>query len=48
MIKILNNKNRKIAEVIRAVFQTSYAVEAKLLKAIDISPFKKTSGEFYK
>jgi len=41
LIKRLQNKNLNIAEKIRSVFQVSYAVEAKLLNAIDFPPLKR-------
>jgi ribosomal protein S18 acetylase RimI-like enzyme len=46
MITKLNNKDHKIAQQIRVVFQVSYAVEAVLLKAIDFPPLKRTIHEF--
>ena len=42
MIIKINNKKNKIAEEIRAIFQASYAVEAKMLKANDFPPLKRT------
>jgi ribosomal protein S18 acetylase RimI-like enzyme len=42
MIKKLQNKNIKISQQIHSVFQLSYAVEAKLLKATDFPPLKRT------
>ena len=41
MIKKLQNSDINIANKIRSVFQLSYAVEAKLLNAIDFPPLKK-------
>ena len=48
MISKINNKENKIAEEIRAIFQASYAVEAKMLKAIDFPPLKRTVSQFLK
>jgi len=41
MIEKLKNKNPEIAIKIRSVFQASYAIEAKLLNAIDFPPLKR-------
>ncbi len=41
MIKKLQHTNIKTATEIRAVFQVSYAVEAKLLNAVDFPPLKR-------
>ncbi len=41
MIEQLQHTNIEIAKNIRAVFQVSYAVEAKLLNAIDFPPLKR-------
>lgn len=41
MIEKLQHTNIEIAKNIRAVFQVSYAVEAKLLNAIDFPPLKR-------
>ena len=46
MIIKINNKKNKIAEEIRAIFQVSYTVEAKMLKAIDFPPLKRTVSQF--
>jgi len=46
MIERLQNKDTKIAEKIRAVFQVSYKVEAKLLNAIDFPPLKRPIGDY--
>ena len=48
MVIKINNKETKIAEEIRAIFQVSYAVEAKMLKAIDFPPLKRTVSQFMK
>ena len=48
MIIRINNKENKIAEEIRAIFQVSYTVEAKILKAIDFPPLKRTVSQFLK
>jgi hypothetical protein len=48
MIIKINNKKNKIAEEIRAIFQASYAVEAKMLKANDFPPLKRTVSQFMK
>ena len=42
MIEKLQNTDVDVSEKIRAVFQISYAVEAKLLKAIDFPPLKRS------
>jgi len=42
MIIKINNKENKIAEEIRAIFQVSYTVEAKMLKAVDFPPLQRT------
>lgn len=41
MIEKLQHTNVEIAKNIRSVFQVSYAVEAKLLNAIDFPPLKR-------
>jgi len=41
MIEKLNNKNPEVSNKIQVVFQASYAVEAKLLNAIDFPPLKR-------
>ena len=46
MILHINNKKNKIAEEIRAIFQVSYTVEAKMLKAVDFPPLKRTVSQF--
>ena len=46
MIIKINNKEKKIAEEIRAIFQVSYTVEAKMLKAVDFPPLKRTVSQF--
>ena len=46
MIIKINNKENKIAEEIRAIFQVSYTVEAEMLKAIDFPPLKRTVSQF--
>ena len=46
MIIKINNKENKIAEKIRAIFQVSYTVEAKMLKAVDFPPLKRTVSQF--
>ena len=46
MIIKINNKKNKIAKEIRKIFQSSYAVEAKMLKAIDFPPLKRTISQF--
>lgn len=42
MIEKLENNNIETAKKIRSVFQSSYKVEAKLLKAVDFPPLKRT------
>jgi len=46
MISKINNKENKIAEEIRAIFQVSYTVEAKMLKAVDFPPLQRTVSQF--
>ena len=46
MIIKINNKETKTAEEIRSIFQVSYAVEAKILKAVDFPPLKRTVSQF--
>ena len=48
MIIKINNKENKIAQEIRAIFQASYTVEAEILKAIDFPPLKRTLSQFLK
>jgi len=48
MIIKINNKKNKIAEEIRAIFQASYAVEAKMLKAVVFPPLQRTVSQFLK
>ena len=42
MINKLQNKDLQTAKKIRAVFQLSYAIEAKLLNATDFPPLKRS------
>jgi len=46
MIIKINNKENKIAEKIREIFQASYTVEAEMLKAVDFPPLKRTVSQF--
>tara|TARA_B110000196_G_C20503562_1_gene367875 strand:- start:21 stop:470 length:450 start_codon:yes stop_codon:yes gene_type:complete len=46
MIIKINNKKKKIANEIRDIFQSSYAVEAELLKAVGFPPLKRTLSQF--
>ena len=46
MIIKINNKRNEIAKEIRDIFQSSYAVEAEMLKAIDFPPLKRTISQF--
>ena len=46
MIGKLEHTSEKVSKEIRAVFQASYAVEAKLLKAVDFPPLKRTLAAF--
>lgn len=48
MIKRLQHTNLTMATNIRSVFQVSYAVEAKLLNAIDFPPLKRPLESFLK
>ncbi|WP_296705883.1 N-acetyltransferase [Algoriphagus sp.] len=46
MIKRLENSDLEIAKKIYSVFQSSYKVEAKLLKAVDFPPLKRPIDNF--
>jgi ribosomal protein S18 acetylase RimI-like enzyme len=46
MIERLDNKNIMVSKKIRSVFQASYSIEAKLLRAIDFPPLKRSLSEF--
>lgn len=46
MIKKLDHKIIGISEKIRSIFQSSYAVEAKLLQAKDFPPLKRAIDDF--
>ena len=46
MIKLLKNQKTEIALKMRAVFQASYAIEAKILQANDFPPLKRTLEEY--
>ena len=46
MIIKINNKEKEIAEEIRAIFQVSYTVEADILRAVDFPPLKRTVSQF--
>jgi len=46
MVKKLNHKIIGISEKIRSIFQESYAVEAKLLKAKDFPPLNRDINDF--
>ena len=46
MIKRLEQTDLEIAKTIRSLFQLSYKVEAKLLKAIDFPPLKRLLKDF--
>ncbi len=48
MIKQLYNKDPELSKQIRIVFQASYAVEAKLLNAIDFPPLKRNLESYIK
>lgn len=48
MIKKLQNNNLATAKKIRSVFQASYQVEAKLLKATDFPPLKRPLENYLK
>ena len=48
MINKINNKDPEISKQIRIVFQASYAVEAKLLNAIDFPPLKRSLESYIK
>ena len=46
MIQQLKNKDLHISTKIRLVFQASYAIEAKLLKAADFPPLKRPLDDY--
>ena len=46
MIKRLEHTDLEMAKKIRSIFQMSYKVEAKLLKAIDFPPLKRPVKDF--
>jgi ribosomal protein S18 acetylase RimI-like enzyme len=46
MIKKLQHKDEDIARKIHSIFQVSYAVEAKLLNAVDFPPLKRKVEAF--
>ena len=46
MIIKINNKKNNIAEEIRNIFQASYTVEAKILKAVNFPPLQRTVSQF--
>ena len=46
MIIKIDNKRNAIAKEIRNIFQSSYAIEAEMLKAIDFPPLKRTISQF--
>ena len=46
MIVKIDNKRNAIAKEIRNIFQSSYAIEAEMLKAIDFPPLKRTISQF--
>jgi ribosomal protein S18 acetylase RimI-like enzyme len=46
MIVKIDNKRNEVAYEIRRIFQDSYAIEAKILKAIDFPPLKRTVSQF--
>ena len=46
MIVKIDNKRNEFALEIRRIFQASYAIEAKMLKAIDFPPLKRTISQF--
>ncbi|QCX00528.1 GNAT family N-acetyltransferase [Aggregatimonas sangjinii] len=45
MIQRLNHTHADVAEKIYGVFQKSYAVEAKLLEAVDFPPLQRTQND---
>jgi ribosomal protein S18 acetylase RimI-like enzyme len=46
MIEKLKNKEPRISEKIREIFQQSYKIEAEILKATDFPPLKRTLENF--
>jgi len=46
MIKKLNNKDRLVAEQMSLVFQASYTVEAKILKAVNFPPLSRSVEDY--
>jgi ribosomal protein S18 acetylase RimI-like enzyme len=47
MIQKLEHHKTEVAARIREVFQASYAVEAKILGALDFPPLRRTLPQFY-
>lgn len=48
MIQLLDQKQSRVAQKIRAIFQVSYAVEAELLQAVDFPPLQRKLSNFIK
>lgn len=46
MIQKLQHKETKVSEDIRLIFKASYAIEAKLLKAVNFPPLKRPVEDF--
>lgn len=46
MIQLLDHRKINQSKQIRAVFQASYAIEARLLKAVDFPPLRRTLDGF--
>ena len=46
MIIKINNKKHEIANKILDIFQSSYAVEAQILKAVNFPPLQRTVSQF--
>ena len=46
MIEKLQNNEKEVSKKIRSVFQLSYAVEAKLLNAVDFPPLKRPLTDY--
>ncbi len=46
MIEKIDHRNPVLAEEVYSIFQVSYAVEAKLLNAVDFPPLKRSVTDF--
>lgn len=48
MIIKLNNQDKQLAKQLQKVFQASYTIEAKILKAVDFPPLNRTLDQYIK